>query len=144
MQIGSMPSSVSPGFADIASSRSGLAKEQAEFARIMSMASAGGKPASLGSRAGETPTPLAEQQNADAEARDAAEQLVAVVLIEPIFKRMRESNQAAPPFAPTNGEKQFQSMLDAKLAHEITSAARFPLVDRLARDLRSTQRTEAQ
>ncbi|VAX39213.1 hypothetical protein MNBD_PLANCTO03-806 [hydrothermal vent metagenome] len=129
MQIGSMPSSVSPGFADIASSRSGLAKEQAEFARIMSMASAG-----------KTPAP----READDEARDAAEQLVAVVLIEPIFKRMRESNQAAPPFAPTNGEKQFQSMLDAKLAHEITSAARFPLVDRLARDLRSTQRTEAQ
>ncbi len=135
MQIGSMTnpvSPVSPGFADSAMARTGLARDQAEFSRIMSFASSG-----------KMPTTLSKTDEADTQARDAAEQLVAVVLIEPIFKLMRESNQAAPPFAPTNGEKQFRSMLDAKLAHEITSAARFPLVDRLARDLRSTQRTEA-
>lgn len=133
MQIGSMTNPVSTGFADGAMARSGLAREQAEFSRIMSMASAGN-----------TRTSQTDTDEADAKARDAAEQLVAVVLIEPIFKQMRESNQAPPPFGPTNGEKQFRSMIDAKLAHEIASAAQFPLVDRLARDLRSNQRTEAQ
>lgn len=116
--------------------RSGLAREQSEFARILSMA----EPAAHSSAPAD---PAGTGTRADARARDAAEQLVAKVLVEPILKQMRESNHAAPPFAPTDGEKQFQSMLDAKLAHRITSAARFPLVDRLAHDLRRSLRTEA-
>ncbi|MBK7404624.1 MAG: hypothetical protein IPJ41_08305 [Phycisphaerales bacterium] len=75
------------------------------------------------------------------EARKAAEEFVSMVLVEPILKQVRETNRAAPPFAPTNGEKQFQSMLDARFAREFTRAARFPLVDRLARDLRSAGAT---
>lgn len=78
------------------------------------------------------------------EARDAAEKLVATVLVEPILKQVRENNNAAPPFQPTHGERQFRSMLDAKLAQEITRSARFPLVERLARDVRQQLRTEAQ
>jgi Rod binding domain-containing protein len=77
-------------------------------------------------------------------AREAAEDFVAMTFIEPILAQIRESSQAAPPFAPTNGEKQFRAMMDAGLARELTRAARFPLVERLARDLRSGQRTEAQ
>lgn len=92
---------------------------------------------------GRAPRPETPDATTDAH-RDAAEQLVAAVLVEPILKQLRETSQAAPPFAPTDGEKQFRSMLDARLAHEITSGARFPLVDRLARDLRSHMRTEAQ
>ncbi len=68
-------------------------------------------------------------------AREAAEQLVAITFVRPILEEMRQSNNAAPPFAPSSGEKQFRSFLDAKLANEITRSAQFPLVDRIARDL---------
>lgn len=68
-------------------------------------------------------------------ARTAAEQLVALTFVRPILEEMRRSNNAAPPFGPSSGEKQFRSFLDAKLADEITRSARFPLVDRIARDL---------
>lgn len=71
----------------------------------------------------------------EAEARDAAEQLVAITFVQPILQQLRDSNDAAPPFAPTQGERQFRALLDAELAREIASAAQFPLVDRLARDL---------
>ena len=68
-------------------------------------------------------------------ARAAAEQLVAITFVRPILEEMRRSNNAAPPFGPSSGEKQFRSFLDAKLADEITRSARVPLVDRIARDL---------
>jgi Rod binding protein len=68
-------------------------------------------------------------------ARKAAEQLVAITFVRPILEEMRRSNNAAPPFGPSSGEKQFRSFLDAKLANEITHSAQFPLVDRIARDL---------
>lgn len=105
-----------------------IADDQADFSRILSIASA---------EADST-------DDADTKARDAAERLVAVVLVQPILKQMRESNQAAEPFKPTRGEQQFQSMLDAKFAQEITRSARFPLVERLARDMRQHVRTDAQ
>jgi len=72
---------------------------------------------------------------AESEARDAAEQLVAITFVQPVLQQLRDSNDAAPPFAPTQGERQFRALLDAELAREIASAAQFPLVDRLARDL---------
>jgi Rod binding domain-containing protein len=130
MQIGSTTTPLGAGLTNPAAARTGLARDQADFARILSMADPG--------RGGAT-----TEAALDERARDAAEQLVAVVLVEPILKQLRESSQASPPFAPTDGEKQFRSMLDAKLAHEITGAARFPLVERLARDLRSHLRTDA-
>ncbi|MCH8270387.1 MAG: hypothetical protein IH985_04145 [Planctomycetes bacterium] len=68
-------------------------------------------------------------------AREAAEQLVAITFVRPILEQLRESNHAAPPFGPTSGEKQFRAFLDAKLADEITRAAQFSLVDRIASDL---------
>lgn len=69
-------------------------------------------------------------------AREAAEEFVAVALVEPILRELRESSDAAPPFAPTRGEKQFRALLDAQLSREIARASRFPLVDRLVSDLR--------
>jgi Rod binding domain-containing protein len=68
-------------------------------------------------------------------ARDAAEQLVAIGLIQPVLKEFREGNRASPPFAPSPGERQFRALLDAELAQRISRAARFPLVERLAHDL---------
>jgi Rod binding domain-containing protein len=66
-----------------------------------------------------------------AEARTAAEGLVATSFIKPILAQVRESNHAPPPFGPTQAEKQFGSLLDNQLADEITRAAQFPIVDRL-------------
>lgn len=65
------------------------------------------------------------------EARVAAEGLVATSFIKPILSQIRESNNAAPPFAPTQAEKQFGSLLDNQLADEIARASQFPIVDRL-------------
>ncbi|MBL4590402.1 MAG: hypothetical protein JKY96_00430 [Phycisphaerales bacterium] len=70
-----------------------------------------------------------------ARARQAAEQLVASTLITPILKSLRDSNQAAEPFGPTDADKQFGSLLDTKLADQIVSASNFPLVDRIQRDM---------
>lgn len=72
-------------------------------------------------------------------ARAAAEEFVAVSLVEPILRELRESSDAAPPFAPTRGEKQFRALLDAQLSREIARASRFPLVERLASDLRRAE-----
>lgn len=68
-------------------------------------------------------------------ARQSAEQLVASVFVEPVLAQLRETNRAAPPFAPTRGEQMFNELLDRRLAEDIVKAGQFPLVDRVARDL---------
>ncbi len=68
------------------------------------------------------------------EARTAAEGLVATSFIKPILAQLRESNNAPPPFGPTQAEKQFGSLLDNRMADEITRASQFPLVDRLVQE----------
>lgn len=73
--------------------------------------------------------------DAEERARDTAERLVAQTLVLPVLRQVRESNEAAAPFAPGEGEKQFGALLDERIAEDITKAAGFPLVDRLARDL---------
>lgn len=69
------------------------------------------------------------------ETRRVAEQFVAKAFIEPVLASVRESSQAAPPFAPTPAELQLRSLADARLAQEVVKHARLPIVDRLARDL---------
>lgn len=70
-----------------------------------------------------------------ARARAAAEALVAQTFVGPVLKQLRESSEAAPPFAPGPGEKQFRALLDAELAQRMVSGWRLPLVERVARDL---------
>jgi Rod binding domain-containing protein len=83
----------------------------------------------LGKKTNETPlTPAAK-------ARDVAEQYVSIALVQPLLKQLRETSNAAPPFAPTQAEKQFRALTDADLAQRIVRAKQFPLIDRLARDL---------
>lgn len=65
-------------------------------------------------------------------AREAAEQLVSVALVQPIFERLRASNQAAPPFGPGPGEKTFAGLLDAEFSRRLTTSAQWPLVDSIA------------
>jgi Rod binding domain-containing protein len=66
-------------------------------------------------------------------ARKAAEQLVSTALVQPILKQMRESNNAAPPFAPNEAERTFRSFMDASLAQRMVGSQRWGLVDQLAR-----------
>lgn len=96
-----------------------MATRQNDFASVLSRANA---------PVGRTP---------EESARDAAEQFVSITLVQPLLANLRKSNGAAPPFAPSQGERQFQSLMDAHVAHQVVKAAHFPLVDRLARQLLS-------
>jgi Rod binding domain-containing protein len=104
----------------------GLAHDQRSFLDILGKAA--GAPASRAAGRGDT-------QPREDRAREAAEQLVAQTFVLPMLKEMRQSNSAAPPFAPSQGEKQFRALMDAELAQRIVKASRFNLVQRLARDL---------
>jgi len=68
-------------------------------------------------------------------ARTAAEQFVSGVFIQPVLAMMRESSMAAGPFAPGDAERRFGPMLDQRLADSITRTARFPLIDRIERQI---------
>ena len=80
-----------------------------------------------------------------AAARGAAEQIVSVTLVQPLLAQLRSSSMAAAPFAPSRGERQFQSLMDAHTAQDLVRAANFPLVDALAERLlrASVQNEEA-
>lgn len=71
----------------------------------------------------------------ESDRRQAAEEFVAVAFIQPILKQLRESNNAAEPFAPGPAEKQFGSIMDAAVSKQIVTASNFALVDRIAQDL---------
>ncbi len=65
-------------------------------------------------------------------ARDAAEELVSISLVQPILKELRDTNRATGPFAPGAGEKAFGPLLDAAMAKQIVSAQGFNVVDAVA------------
>ena len=79
--------------------------------------------------------PGADQGTPKEQATDAARQLVSIALVQPLLAQLRETSQAAPPFAPTSAERQFRAMSDAHLAQDIVKAGNFPLVDVLARQM---------
>lgn len=99
-----------------------ISSRQNDFSRILA-------------RASETVTKTPEET-----AQQAAREFVAMSLVQPLLKEMRDTNHAAAPFAPTGAEKQFQSMLDAHAAQEIVRARQFSLVDSVARKLLDAQR----
>lgn len=77
-------------------------------------------------------------------ARRSAESLVAMTFIQPLLKQLRDTSTAAPPFAPTQGEKQFQGLMDAELALRMVRKGDFPIVDRIAdKLLRKTEQSTA-
>ncbi len=76
-----------------------------------------------------------------ADTRKAAEEFVSIAFVEPILRSLRESNQAAEPFAPTAAEKSFGPLLDAEISKKIVSHERYGLVDAVARQLRSAGMT---
>jgi len=71
--------------------------------------------------------------------RAAAEEFVAIGLVQPILASMRELNQAAEPFAAGAAERRFGPMLDAEIAQRIVRSANFGLVDSVARQLLRAQ-----
>lgn len=71
-------------------------------------------------------------------AREAAEEFVAMALVQPILASARESTNAAPPFAPGDAERRFGFLLDQRYAHEIVRSQNFPLVDAVTRQLLRT------
>ncbi|MCA9302867.1 MAG: hypothetical protein KC996_01960 [Phycisphaerales bacterium] len=77
-------------------------------------------------------------------ASEAAQKLVANTLVEPILRQLRETNNAAAPFGPTDAEKQFGPILDAQIADKIVNAADFPLVTRIKQDLMKNSAYTAQ
>jgi Rod binding domain-containing protein len=74
-------------------------------------------------------------QTPEERARSAAEQLVATALVQPVLKQLRESNNAAPPFAPNQAERTFRGLFDAAIAQRMVHAQHWGLVDRLARGM---------
>ena len=83
-----------------------------------------------------------EQTSAEADAKDAAERFVAQVLVQPLLKQLRDTDNAAPPFQPTEAEKTFRGIADAQIALDVVRGSNFPLVDSVARGLLSQNRTE--
>jgi len=79
--------------------------------------------------------PVEDEPDADP-ARAAAEELVAITMIQPILASLRESNMAADPFGPGDAERRFGPMWDAAIAHRIVKARGFGLVDEVARRVR--------
>jgi Rod binding domain-containing protein len=63
--------------------------------------------------------------------RAAAENFVSIALVEPIFKKLRESNQSAGPFAPGQVEKSFRGMLDRTLSQKIVQSGHWGLVQKV-------------
>lgn len=62
-------------------------------------------------------------------ATEAAQEFVAMALVQPTLKSLREANNAAPPFAPGDAERRFGALLDAEQAKRIAGSSNFPLVD---------------
>ncbi len=79
------------------------------------------------------------ENRAERDPREAAEELVAITLIQPVLAKLRESEMGAEPFAPSDGEKRFGALYDAEIARRMVKSRSFPLVDALARQMRERQ-----
>jgi hypothetical protein len=72
-------------------------------------------------------------------AREAAEEFVAISMVQPILAQLRQQPLVDPedmgPLAPGRGEKMMQPLLDAQAAKGIVQAANWPMVERLSQQL---------
>ena len=85
---------------------------------------------------------LAAPAEADAktQARAAAEQFIAQVLVQPMLAEVRNASTQPPPFGPGDGEKQFGSIIDAQRAMEMVRGSDWSIVNRVAADLERAAR----
>ncbi len=67
--------------------------------------------------------------------REAAQQFVAVALVQPILKQLRDANRTPAPFGPGQGEKMMGSLADAQVAQAMVRRADWAIVDRIERTL---------
>ena len=75
--------------------------------------------------------------------RQAAEEFVAIALVQPILAQMRESEGAWGPFAPGDAEKRFAPLLDAEIAQRIVKKEGWGLVESIEAQLSKGQYVEA-
>ena len=68
-------------------------------------------------------------------ARTAAEQLVSTALVQPVFKQLRESNNAAEPFAPNQAEPHVPRADGCTNCARMVHSSHWGLVDHLARGM---------
>jgi hypothetical protein len=73
----------------------------------------------------------AGRQERAAQARGAAEQMVASAFIMPVLAKLRESPFLTGPFAPGDAERRFGPLMDQHVADRITAGDHFPLVDQI-------------
>lgn len=71
----------------------------------------------------------------EAKALDTAQKLVSTTLIKPILAQARETRDAPAPWGQTQGEKQFGSLLDNRIADDIARASNFPIAQRIAEQI---------
>jgi len=67
--------------------------------------------------------------------QEESRKLVAEAFIRPILSRIRQDNNAAPPFGPTTAENRFGPMSDQVLADAMTRPDRFPMIEAVERSL---------
>lgn len=70
------------------------------------------------------------------QARQAAEQLVSIALVQPLLAEMRKGTLMADgPFKPGAYEKQFIGMFDAEIASRVVRSSNFPIVGAIEQQL---------
>ncbi|TVQ31738.1 MAG: hypothetical protein EA376_08745 [Phycisphaeraceae bacterium] len=78
-------------------------------------------------------SPTQERQTPEEAARRAAEEFVSISMVQPILSSLRETEDAAAPFAPGDAERRFRPMLDAEIARRIVQREDYALVNEVAR-----------
>ena len=89
--------------------------------------------ANLLGRASSTELGKAAERQKSARQREAAQDMVAIALVQPILKGLRDSNRAAAPFGPGPAEKQFGGFVDAQWSRSLVRGGNFPLVKAVQR-----------
>jgi Rod binding domain-containing protein len=107
-------------FGDPKAAKQSAPSDQESFAAIMSRANA---------------RPGASAKTPRDKAREAAQQLIATALVQPVLKQLRETNNAAEPFKPNAAEKSFGQMMDTQLSQRIVESKGWALVDRVTETL---------
>lgn len=103
------------------------AERQQDFARLLGRASDTPSSTGGGPAAGENASGVRSDRG------KAARDLVSIALVQPILKQLRQSNNAAAPFAPGPMEKQFGTFLDAQYANSLVKSGNFGLVSAVQR-----------
>jgi len=89
--------------------------------------------ANLLGRASSTEVGKVAERQKSARQKEAAQDMVAIALVQPILKGLRDGNRAAAPFGPGPAEKQFGGFVDAQWSRSLVRGGNFPLVNAVQR-----------